>query len=174
MARTLLGWGVRDITLLDSARVSYSNPVRQSLYEFEDCRGNVPKAAAAAKRLRAVFPKVRAEAVEMSIPMPGHLLADVEQPEVGTPPPQYCFAPRTPDLRACFDSHYQLKDSGPGRSYRRLLVRLNHSNNVIHTSSLASTVIRLTFAGLTACSKSCSKHHNRNLLLLLDSKSTRL
>lgn len=84
VARTLLGWGVRHITLLDSARVSYSNPVRQSLYEFEDCRGNgVPKAAAAAERLRAVFPKVRAEGVQLNIPMPGHPLADIELTEVG-------------------------------------------------------------------------------------------
>ncbi|RZK61081.1 MAG: hypothetical protein EOO85_33865, partial [Pedobacter sp.] len=50
VARTLLGWGVRHITFLDSSRVSYSNPVRQSLYEFEDClNGGAPKATAAAR-----------------------------------------------------------------------------------------------------------------------------
>jgi hypothetical protein len=27
-------WGVRNITLVDNARVSYSNPVRQSLFEY--------------------------------------------------------------------------------------------------------------------------------------------
>ena len=31
------GWGVRHITLLDNGRVSYSNPVRQSLFTFKDC-----------------------------------------------------------------------------------------------------------------------------------------
>ena len=75
---------MRGITLVDNSRVSYSNPVRQSLYEFDDCRaGGAPKAAAAASRLRAIFPRVSAEAVEMSIPMPGHPLSPAEVPEVG-------------------------------------------------------------------------------------------
>ena len=83
MARTLLGWGVRDITLLDSSRVSWSNPVRQSLYEFTDCHGGgAPKAVAAAQKLRAIFPGVNASAVEMTIPMPGHALTASELPEV--------------------------------------------------------------------------------------------
>jgi ubiquitin-like modifier-activating enzyme ATG7 len=37
VARTLIGWGVRHITLVDNGRVSYSNPARQCLFEFEDC-----------------------------------------------------------------------------------------------------------------------------------------
>lgn len=83
VARTLLGWGVRRITFIDSARVSYSNPVRQSLYEFEDCQGGgAPKAEAAAAKLRAIFPAVEAEGVEMTIPMPGHNLSPSELPEV--------------------------------------------------------------------------------------------
>lgn len=36
VARILLGWGVRCITFVDGGRVSFSNPVRQSLYEFKD------------------------------------------------------------------------------------------------------------------------------------------
>lgn len=53
------GWGVRTITFVDSARVSFSNPVRQPLFEFEDClNGGKPKAACAAERLRKVFPGV--------------------------------------------------------------------------------------------------------------------
>ena len=37
-------WGVRTITFVDSARVSFSNPVRQPLFEFEDClEGGNPK-----------------------------------------------------------------------------------------------------------------------------------
>ena len=35
VARALLGWGVRRVTLVDSGRVSYSNPARQCLFEFE-------------------------------------------------------------------------------------------------------------------------------------------
>lgn len=37
VARCLMGWGVRNITFVDSGRVSYSNPVRQTLFNFEDC-----------------------------------------------------------------------------------------------------------------------------------------
>ncbi|KAF7249689.1 Ubiquitin-like modifier-activating enzyme ATG7 [Varanus komodoensis] len=68
-----LGWGVRKITFVDNAKISYSNPVRQPLYEFEDCLGGgKPKAVAAADRLQKIFPGVNAEGFNMSIPMPGH------------------------------------------------------------------------------------------------------
>ncbi|KAG8128229.1 putative Ubiquitin-like modifier-activating enzyme ATG7 protein, partial [Naja naja] len=67
------GWGVRKITFVDNAKISYSNPVRQPLYEFEDCLGGgKSKAIAAAERLQKIFPGVRAEGFNMSIPMPGH------------------------------------------------------------------------------------------------------
>ncbi|XP_069062758.1 ubiquitin-like modifier-activating enzyme ATG7 [Pleurodeles waltl] len=73
VARTLMGWGVRHITFVDNAKISYSNPVRQPLYEFEDClSGGKSKAPAAAGRLQKIFPGVNAEGVSMSIPMPGH------------------------------------------------------------------------------------------------------
>jgi hypothetical protein len=53
------GWGVRTITFVDSARVSFSNPVRQPLFEFEDClHGGKPKAACAAERLKKIYPGV--------------------------------------------------------------------------------------------------------------------
>ncbi|NWH35939.1 ATG7 enzyme, partial [Chloropsis hardwickii] len=59
VARTLMGWGVRKITFVDNAKISYSNPVRQPLYEFEDClSGGKPKALAAAERLQKIFPGV--------------------------------------------------------------------------------------------------------------------
>jgi hypothetical protein len=35
--RLAQGWGVRDITFVDNATVSYSNPARQSLFVLEDC-----------------------------------------------------------------------------------------------------------------------------------------
>jgi ubiquitin-like modifier-activating enzyme ATG7 len=73
VARTLMGWGVRTITFVDSARVSFSNPVRQPLFEFEDClNGGKPKAACAAQRLTKIFPGINATGHDMSIPMPGH------------------------------------------------------------------------------------------------------
>lgn len=73
VARTLLAWGVRTVTLVDNGRVSYSNPVRQSLYEFEDCLdGGKPKAQAAADALVRIFPGVHAKGHVLSVPMPGH------------------------------------------------------------------------------------------------------
>lgn len=73
VARTLLAWDVRHITLLDAGRVSFSNPVRQSLFVYEDCLGGGrPKAAAAAAALAAIFPAVQATGVALGIPMPGH------------------------------------------------------------------------------------------------------
>eukprot|EP01043_Picozoa_sp_COSAG02_P005060 COSAG02_NODE_135_length_34565_cov_80.368856_14_plen_724_part_00 len=73
VARSLLGWGVRNISLVDSGRVSFSNPVRQSLFDFEDCtKGGKAKAAAAATHLKAIFPGVTATGHDLSIPMPGH------------------------------------------------------------------------------------------------------
>lgn len=53
------GWGVRHITFVDNAKISYSNPVRQPLYEFEDCLGGgKSKATAAVERLTKIFPGV--------------------------------------------------------------------------------------------------------------------
>ncbi|CEF98434.1 Ubiquitin-like modifier-activating enzyme Atg7 [Ostreococcus tauri] len=77
VARTLMGWGVRHITLLDSGRVSYSNPVRQTLFEFKDCfDGGAPKAEAAANKLADIFPGVNSRGITMSIPMPGHSVSN--------------------------------------------------------------------------------------------------
>jgi len=92
VARLLLGWGVRHITLVDSGRVSYSNPVRQSLFEFEDCfkggdgtgvegKGK-PKAEAAAAALQRIYPHVQARGVQLSIPMPGHAVSAMQVPQV--------------------------------------------------------------------------------------------
>ena len=56
---SLQGWGVRHITLLDNSTVSYSNPVRQSLFTFQDCsNGGKHKAKAAAESMRLIFPGV--------------------------------------------------------------------------------------------------------------------
>ena len=53
------GWGVRNITLVDNGKVSYSNPVRQSLFTFEDTfEGGKKKATTAAQHLKEIFPGV--------------------------------------------------------------------------------------------------------------------
>ncbi|KAF8999186.1 E1-like protein-activating [Cyathus striatus] len=73
VARSLMAWGVRKITLVDSGRVSFSNPVRQPLFEFEDCLGGgKPKAESAAEALKRVYPDIDATGHTLSIPMPGH------------------------------------------------------------------------------------------------------
>ena len=82
VARTLLGWGVNKITLLDNGKVSLSNPVRQSLFTFEDSREKKPKAKAAAENLKKIFPSVDATGHELSIPMPGHSVSEKMAPKV--------------------------------------------------------------------------------------------
>lgn len=73
VARCLMGWGIKNITLVDSGNVSYSNPVRQSLFEYEDClKGGQPKAETAAAHLKKIFPGMNTLGINMSIPMPGH------------------------------------------------------------------------------------------------------
>jgi ubiquitin-like modifier-activating enzyme ATG7 len=78
VARSLLGWGIRYITFVDNGKVSYSNPVRQSLYTFEDCSNSKPKAATAAEAMKKIFPKIHAKGVELTIPMPGHAVNEAE------------------------------------------------------------------------------------------------
>ncbi|XP_024993110.1 ubiquitin-like modifier-activating enzyme atg7 [Cynara cardunculus var. scolymus] len=83
VARMLMAWGVRKITLVDSGKVAMSNPLRQSLYTLEDCLdGGDFKALAAAKSLRRIFPAVEAEGVVMAIPMPGHPVPSQEEHNV--------------------------------------------------------------------------------------------
>ena len=72
VARTLMGWGVRDITFVDNGTVSYSNPVRQSLFTFEDCKTSTYKSTAAANALKQILPGMRSNGIIMTIPMPGH------------------------------------------------------------------------------------------------------
>lgn len=58
VARNLLAWGIFNITLLDRTRVSFSNPVRQPLYNYSDCLdGGKKKAEAAAESLKLIYPK---------------------------------------------------------------------------------------------------------------------
>ena len=73
VSRALMGWGVRNFTFVDNGKVSYSNPVRQPLFELSDCLdGGQFKAIAAAKALTRIFPGVVASGKVLSVPMPGH------------------------------------------------------------------------------------------------------
>lgn len=73
VARNLLGWGVRKITFVDNGRVSYSNPVRQPLFDFEDCLGGgAKKAIRASEALKKIYPGVDSTGHDLSVPMAGH------------------------------------------------------------------------------------------------------
>jgi ubiquitin-like modifier-activating enzyme ATG7 len=76
VARTLLGWGVRTITMVDNGTVSFSNPVRQPLFNFEDV--GKPKAQTAADALKRIFPLVEANGYDLEIPMAGHPVTNDE------------------------------------------------------------------------------------------------
>ena len=80
VARCLLAWGVENITFVDNSKVSYSNPVRQSLFSFEDSIGAFSKenfkSVRAAQNLKLIYPGVNAKGVVLSIPMPGHTVGD--------------------------------------------------------------------------------------------------
>lgn len=80
VARCLLGWGVKNITMLDNGTVSYSNPVRQSLFNFEDC--GKPKAETASARIKQINPSAESRGVTLSIPMPGHPVSKLEEEKV--------------------------------------------------------------------------------------------
>jgi ubiquitin-like modifier-activating enzyme ATG7 len=80
VSRTLLGWGVRKITFIDNAKVSFSNPVRQPLFTFKDCvQGGAKKAERAAEALREIYPGVDAEGHMMEVPMVGHPITDEDK-----------------------------------------------------------------------------------------------
>ncbi|KAI0005639.1 E1-like protein-activating [Xylariaceae sp. FL0662B] len=73
ISRNLMGWGVRKITFVDYGAVSFSNPVRQPLFTYNDClKGGAPKATRAAEVLREIYPGVESEGHVLSVPMLGH------------------------------------------------------------------------------------------------------
>lgn len=84
VARTLLGWGVRKFTFVDNGKVSYSNPVRQNLFEVKDCEGGgKDKALAAAEALKRIAgPTIESEGYVVTIPMPGHAFSAKEEESV--------------------------------------------------------------------------------------------
>ncbi|KAG2387679.1 hypothetical protein C9374_001273 [Naegleria lovaniensis] len=80
VARNLMAWGIFNITFLDRTKVSFSNPVRQPLFEYEDCfDGGKDKATCAAEHLRKIYPNVNTKGVNLEIPMPGHFVTDSEK-----------------------------------------------------------------------------------------------
>lgn len=77
VSRNLLGWGVRKITFVDNGTVSFSNPVRQPLFTYQDCLGGGgKKAELAAKALQDIYPGVDSTGHVISVPMLGHPVID--------------------------------------------------------------------------------------------------
>ncbi|CAF0852177.1 unnamed protein product [Rotaria sordida] len=76
VARCLMGWGIKHITFVDNSRISYSNPVRQTLFTFQDSCENKPKAQAAADALKIIYPGIKSTGYDLTIPMPGHTVGD--------------------------------------------------------------------------------------------------
>ncbi|KAK5645056.1 hypothetical protein RI129_006356 [Pyrocoelia pectoralis] len=76
VARNLLAWGVRTITFVDNALVSFSNPVRQSLFTYDNCVENKLKVNAAVENLQKIFPGVHTKGYDFTIPMPGHPIGE--------------------------------------------------------------------------------------------------
>lgn len=68
---------MRKITFIDNGSVSFSNPVRQPLFNFQDCLGGgARKAHRAAEALKEIYPGVEAEGHMLSVPMAGHPILD--------------------------------------------------------------------------------------------------
>ena len=75
-----MSWGYRKITFVDAGKVSYSNPVRQCLFTYEDSiKEDNFKAPIAAERLKEVFPIVETRGEVLKIPMPGHAIGPSEE-----------------------------------------------------------------------------------------------
>ncbi|GFF61923.1 ubiquitin-like modifier-activating enzyme atg7 [Aspergillus udagawae] len=80
VARNLMAWGVTKITFVDNGNVSFSNPVRQPLFNFKDClEGGARKAVRAAQALSEIYPGVEATGHVLSVPMAGHPITDTEK-----------------------------------------------------------------------------------------------
>lgn len=57
--------------------MSFSNPVRQPLFDFEDCLGGgAKKAVRASQALKEIYPGVDSSGYVMSVPMAGHPIMD--------------------------------------------------------------------------------------------------
>jgi ubiquitin-like modifier-activating enzyme ATG7 len=65
---------------VDNGNVSFSNPVRQPLFNFKDClEGGARKAIRAAQALSEIYPGVEATGHVLSVPMAGHPITDTEK-----------------------------------------------------------------------------------------------
>lgn len=158
VARMLMAWGVRKITLVDNGRVAMSNPLRQSLYTLDDClNGGEFKAAAAVNSLKKIFPAVEAEGVVMAIPMPGHPFPSQEE---------QCALDDCRHLHDLIDSHdavFLLTDTRESRWLPSLLCA--NTNKITITAALGFDSFLVMRHGAGPCSSSHdSKSEDANAL----------
>ncbi|CAA7040912.1 unnamed protein product [Microthlaspi erraticum] len=158
VARTLMGWGIRNITFVDYGRVAMSNPVRQSLYTFEDCAGRGEfKAVAAVKSLNQIFPAVESSGVVMAIPMPGHPISSQEEESV------LGDCNRLRDLVESHDAVFLLTDTRESRWLPSLLCA--NANKVAINAALGfdSYMVMRHGAGPTSLSDDMNKKDGQRL-----------
>lgn len=68
---------MRKITFVDNGSVSFSNPVRQPLFNFKDCvGGGAKKAYRASEALKEIYPGIESQGYVLSVPMAGHPITD--------------------------------------------------------------------------------------------------
>ncbi|XP_023003288.1 ubiquitin-like modifier-activating enzyme atg7 [Cucurbita maxima] len=170
VARMLMAWGIRKITLVDSGRVAMSNPLRQSLYTMEDClNGGEFKAEAAVKSLNRIFPAMEAEGVVISIPMPGHPVSDNEAASM------LDDCRRLDDLINSHDAVFLLTDTRESRWLPTLLCA--NTNKVTITAALGfdSFLVMRHGAGPSgSCHDSTSQTNIANLSLNATNTKQRL
>lgn len=69
-------WGIQHITFLDGGHVSFSNPVRQNLFTYNDAEKKREKAKAAAFRVKEIHPGMVVNGHKIHIPMPGYTIGE--------------------------------------------------------------------------------------------------
>eukprot|EP00127_Corallochytrium_limacisporum_P006056 Clim_evm5s218 gene=Clim_evmTU5s218 len=130
IARNLIGWGVTHVTLIDNGKVSFSNPVRQSLFTHDDAVKGKAKAEAAADRLREILPTLNSVGHTLAIPMPGHGRFDPAE----QPPRELDAMRKFDDLVASHDVIFLLTDSRESRWLPT--VAATHHNKLCITAAM--------------------------------------
>jgi len=111
VSRSLIGWGIQNISFVDNGKVSYSNPTRQCLFEFEHV-GQF-KSEIAARKLQEIYPLISSQGHILTIPMPDHIEQNFDE-----------FSSTMTQLEDLIDSHdviFLLTDTRESRYFPTLL-----------------------------------------------------
>ncbi len=150
VSRNLLGWGARYINFVDCGRVSYSNPVRQSLYTFQDSLDvNSSKALIASKKLKEIFPKVNSQGYHLQIPLPSRKLIDEKA--------EKSYFDSVELLEKLINEHdviFLLTDSRESRWFPTLLSK--YYNKIVITAAIGFDSFLVMRHGLNNCDLSAN------------------